>query len=44
MMTYVSSGSGQKITVRYGFHNHELAKDLMGHDIPGLLKPHEKQF
>lgn len=33
MLIFVSSGIGQNITVRCGIHNHELAKDVVGHDI-----------
>lgn len=44
MLRFVSSGSGCKRMVRYGVQNHELADDLMGHDILGHLKPEESLF
>ncbi|XP_050897839.1 uncharacterized protein LOC127104715 [Lathyrus oleraceus] len=44
MLRFVSSGSGWKVTVRCGFHNHMLAKDLNENDTPDRLKDHERKF
>lgn len=44
MLRSVSCGSGWKVTVRCGFQNHMLAKDLNGNDILGRLKDHERKF
>lgn len=44
MLRFVPSGSGWKITVRCGFHNHILFKYLDGNDVLGLLKDHEIKF
>lgn len=38
-LRFALSGSGSQVTVRYDIHNHDLAKDLVGHDILGRLKP-----
>ncbi|XP_050895603.1 uncharacterized protein LOC127102248 [Lathyrus oleraceus] len=38
------SGSGWKVMVRFGFHNHKLSEDLDDHDILDRLKVHERQF
>ncbi|XP_058742600.1 uncharacterized protein LOC131615116 [Vicia villosa] len=43
MLRSVSSGGGWKVTVRCGFHNHILAKDLDGHDVLGRLKDNERK-
>lgn len=43
-LRYVANGSGWKIMVRCGLHNHKLSKNLDDHDILGLLKDHERQF
>lgn len=40
----VLSGDGWKVIVRCGLHNHQLSKDLDGHDILDHLKDHERQF
>lgn len=44
MLRFVQSGSGWKVTVRCGFHNHMLAKDLNGNAILDHLKDHERKF
>ncbi|XP_050908484.1 uncharacterized protein LOC127122139 [Lathyrus oleraceus] len=38
------SGSGWKVMVRCGFHNHKLYEDLDDHDILGHLKVHDRRF
>ncbi|XP_050910015.1 uncharacterized protein LOC127123879 [Lathyrus oleraceus] len=38
------SGTGWKVMVRCGLHNHKLSENLDGHDILGRLKVHERQF
>ncbi|XP_050875735.1 uncharacterized protein LOC127079397 [Lathyrus oleraceus] len=43
-MRSASSGSGWKVIVRCGLHNHKLSKDLEARDILGHLKVHEKHF
>lgn len=40
----VPSGSGWKVMVRCGLHNHKVSKDLEGHGILDRLKDHERQF
>lgn len=44
MLRFVPSGSGWKVTVRCGFHNQTLSKDLDGKDVLGHLKDHEIKF
>ncbi|XP_058783489.1 uncharacterized protein LOC131658179 [Vicia villosa] len=43
-LRYVPSESNQKVTIKCGFHNHILAKDLDEHDVLGHLKDYERKF
>lgn len=38
------SGSGWKVMVRRGLHNHKLSKDLEDHGILDRLKVHDRPF
>lgn len=44
MLRSVPSGSSWKATVRCGFHNHILAKDLDDHNVLGHIKDNKIKF
>lgn len=44
ILRFVPSGGGWKVTVIFGFLNHELATNLDDHDILGHLKQMKDNF